>query len=340
MPGPAAQPQHSGNCDGPHKAATGPSNAGDDGGDWQKASSSHSAARKKKRKQQRRSAMAPAAEASERMPACTATVATQQATAPAASDSALELGKHAAAETRRTGAVQTTPAVAVVSDIPAVDSEAVANTDCGIIIGRQAAQNMTHQEMAAQADGSQSNTAEAAVVQAVQAASGSTAASSQGELEKDGTAASSQAELETAEPEVEATGSSDAIPSDSISVSSQSDLAKDAAEDASAAQSSVASVTADFAMQNVILQMGLRLVAPNGMLIKQLSRWVLRCSACFKITKVGCASSCLPACNAGSAWLHLTAPALPGAALLRRYSPVLAAGKQCTVVNKYAAAVL
>ena len=56
--------------------------------------------------------------------------------------------------------------------------------------------------------------------------------------------------------------------------------------DEAAIQSSVASVTADFAMQNVILQMGLRLVAPNGMRIKQLSRWVLRCSACFKITKV------------------------------------------------------
>ena len=57
-------------------------------------------------------------------------------------------------------------------------------------------------------------------------------------------------------------------------------------EEQGAAQSSVASVTADFAMQNVILQMGLRLVAPNGMRIKQLTRWVLRCSACFKITKV------------------------------------------------------
>ena len=57
-------------------------------------------------------------------------------------------------------------------------------------------------------------------------------------------------------------------------------------EDTAAFQSSVASVTADFAMQNVILQMGLRLVAPNGMRIKQLSRWVLRCSACYKITKV------------------------------------------------------
>ena len=64
--------------------------------------------------------------------------------------------------------------------------------------------------------------------------------------------------------------------------------------DEAAFQSSVASVTADFAMQNVILQMGLRLVAPNGMRIKQLSRWVLRCSACFKITKVSSPCTCCP----------------------------------------------
>ncbi|XP_078427491.1 RNA-binding NOB1-like protein [Wolffia australiana] len=49
-------------------------------------------------------------------------------------------------------------------------------------------------------------------------------------------------------------------------------------------KSSVACVTADFAMQNVILQMGLRLLAPNGMQIRQLHRWVLRCHACNKIT--------------------------------------------------------
>ena len=45
-------------------------------------------------------------------------------------------------------------------------------------------------------------------------------------------------------------------------------------------------VTGDFAMQNVILQMGLCLAAPDGRRIGRLSRWVLRCSACFKVTKV------------------------------------------------------
>ncbi|KAK9825380.1 hypothetical protein WJX81_007035 [Elliptochloris bilobata] len=50
-------------------------------------------------------------------------------------------------------------------------------------------------------------------------------------------------------------------------------------------ESSVACVTADFAMQNVLLQMGLRLVAPTGAPIHELRRWALRCSACFRVTK-------------------------------------------------------
>ncbi|KAI3756442.1 hypothetical protein L1987_56262 [Smallanthus sonchifolius] len=52
----------------------------------------------------------------------------------------------------------------------------------------------------------------------------------------------------------------------------------------SLSESSVACVTGDFAMQNVILQMGLRLVAPGGMQIRELHRWVLKCHACFKVT--------------------------------------------------------
>ena len=101
-------------------------------------------------------------------------------------------------------------------------------------------------------------------------------------------AASSQPEDEESKDDESASSGSDT--SDDTDSGSEQDYSDDEspseAEDASAAQSSVASVTADFAMQNVILQMGLRLVAPNGMRVKQLSRWVLRCSACFKITKV------------------------------------------------------
>ncbi|XP_023633986.1 RNA-binding protein NOB1 [Capsella rubella] len=49
-------------------------------------------------------------------------------------------------------------------------------------------------------------------------------------------------------------------------------------------ESSVACITGDFAMQNVILQMGLRLLAPGGMQIRQLHRWILKCHACYTVT--------------------------------------------------------
>ena len=52
------------------------------------------------------------------------------------------------------------------------------------------------------------------------------------------------------------------------------------------AESRVCIVTGDYAMQNVALQMGLRLVAPDGKRIWQTRRWALRCSACFQICKV------------------------------------------------------
>ncbi|KAJ7952331.1 RNA-binding protein NOB1 [Quillaja saponaria] len=52
----------------------------------------------------------------------------------------------------------------------------------------------------------------------------------------------------------------------------------------SLSESSVACVTGDFAMQNVLLQMGLRLLAPGGTQIHQLHRWVLKCHACYTVT--------------------------------------------------------
>ncbi|XP_004300199.1 PREDICTED: RNA-binding protein NOB1 [Fragaria vesca subsp. vesca] len=52
----------------------------------------------------------------------------------------------------------------------------------------------------------------------------------------------------------------------------------------SLSESSVACITSDFAMQNVILQMGLRLLAPGGMQICHLHRWILKCHACNTVT--------------------------------------------------------
>lgn len=43
-----------------------------------------------------------------------------------------------------------------------------------------------------------------------------------------------------------------------------------------------ACMTADFAMQNVLIQIGLNLVGTNGQRIKSAKSWVLRCHACFK----------------------------------------------------------
>ena len=49
-----------------------------------------------------------------------------------------------------------------------------------------------------------------------------------------------------------------------------------------AEQIKVGCMTADFAMQNVLLQMGLSLVGVEGKKIDRVKTWVLRCHACFK----------------------------------------------------------
>ncbi|KAM5295544.1 RNA-binding protein NOB1 [Glossophaga mutica] len=46
----------------------------------------------------------------------------------------------------------------------------------------------------------------------------------------------------------------------------------------------VGCVTTDFAMQNVLLQMGLHVLAVNGMLIREARSYVLRCHGCFRTT--------------------------------------------------------
>ncbi|KAJ1889678.1 20S-pre-rRNA D-site endonuclease nob1 [Kickxella alabastrina] len=46
----------------------------------------------------------------------------------------------------------------------------------------------------------------------------------------------------------------------------------------------VACVTSDFAMQNVMLKMGIHLVTPDGVSVSRLRTWVLRCHACFHLT--------------------------------------------------------
>jgi len=58
----------------------------------------------------------------------------------------------------------------------------------------------------------------------------------------------------------------------------------------------VGCMTADFAMQNALLQMDLSLVGMEGKRIQKVKTWVLRCHACFKICKDASKKFC-PSCG-------------------------------------------
>jgi len=61
-------------------------------------------------------------------------------------------------------------------------------------------------------------------------------------------------------------------------------------------QTKVACLSTDFAVQNVLMHMGLKVVSLDGMLIKRLKTFVLRCYGCFKITSVMTKKFC-PECG-------------------------------------------
>ena len=58
----------------------------------------------------------------------------------------------------------------------------------------------------------------------------------------------------------------------------------------------VACLTMDFAMQNVLKQIGLHVVALDGRVIKQMKTFILRCYACFKTTSIMTTVFC-PSCG-------------------------------------------
>ncbi|XP_063336718.1 RNA-binding protein NOB1 isoform X2 [Pelmatolapia mariae] len=58
----------------------------------------------------------------------------------------------------------------------------------------------------------------------------------------------------------------------------------DSADWTAPADIKVGCLTTDFAMQNVLIQIGLHVLSVNGMLIKQARNYILRCHACFKTT--------------------------------------------------------
>lgn len=55
--------------------------------------------------------------------------------------------------------------------------------------------------------------------------------------------------------------------------------------DAPADETLVGCMTGDFAMQNVLLQMGMEVVGVGGKRVSQVRTWVLRCHACFKCVR-------------------------------------------------------
>lgn len=216
--------------------------------DWQRASSSHNAARKKKRKQQRRAASQPEPVSSP--PSARASASSAEAVLP---PSTVSTQADQVVYASSSGDVVTSNA----EDQTAARSLHQGAAPTVTVVTSNPTVSSQHDESVPSALGHDSADSEAESAVSVDGLGSDTSASQCGESAAQDSQVDEQSSDEE-EPNDEATF-----------------------------QSSVASVTADFAMQNVILQMGLRLVAPNGMRIKQLSRWVLRCSACFKITKVG-----------------------------------------------------
>ena len=49
------------------------------------------------------------------------------------------------------------------------------------------------------------------------------------------------------------------------------------------ARTKVACLTTDYAMQSVLMQMGLPLMGADGMMLRSVKQWVLRCSGCFSL---------------------------------------------------------
>ncbi len=60
------------------------------------------------------------------------------------------------------------------------------------------------------------------------------------------------------------------------------DLVPAAEEVVQREESTVACVTTDFTMQNLMLQMGLRLLSPDGRVVRSVRRWQLQCYSCWE----------------------------------------------------------
>jgi RNA-binding protein NOB1 len=107
------------------------------------------------------------------------------------------------------------------------------------------------------------------------------------------TAESAEEPTTPCDPSVEEAQASESEDTDEEGWITPSNLKKHQAKDANSTAEpqeepktmQVALITSDFAMQNVLLRMNLNLMSPSLQRIRQLKTWVLRCHACFYITK-------------------------------------------------------
>ena len=97
------------------------------------------------------------------------------------------------------------------------------------------------------------------------------------------------ASVEAQRPEYESESHSDELDSDGWIT--PANIKKQQAKDQSLSTTSdtnmmqVATITTDFAMQNILLQMNLNLLSPSMLRIQHLRNYILRCHACFEKTK-------------------------------------------------------
>jgi len=86
-----------------------------------------------------------------------------------------------------------------------------------------------------------------------------------------------------------------------------------------------ACMTGDFAMQNVALQMGLNLISTDGLGVRQVKTWILRCHGCFTLVTL---SGLLRLTFRTTKKMHLKfCPACGGETLLRTSTSTSANGE-------------
>lgn len=72
------------------------------------------------------------------------------------------------------------------------------------------------------------------------------------------------------------------ITAENLEVVQQKDMSTECGQQGEDVKVDVACFTRDFSMQNVLMQIGLPILSQEGMLIKGVKQWAMRCYACMK----------------------------------------------------------